>query len=141
MSPGFIWWVAVSRPVTLSTALATGAGALADCTGARSARLSGPLKLWNVTLNALAASLTEPLTATYPSTLSLTDVTVSPSPVSHAFTAAICALVGPNLRRHLRRAQEVAVVGITGLDTSAHRRPGRRGPGRPGRPGRSPCRW
>ena len=43
---------------------ATEAGALADCAGARSVRLSGPLKFWNVTLNAFAASLTEPLTAT-----------------------------------------------------------------------------
>ena len=96
MSAGFIWWVAVSRPDTVSTALATEAGALAVSAGARSVRLSGPLKFWKVTLNALAAALTEPLTATYPSTLSLTEVTVSPSPVSQALTAAICALVGPN---------------------------------------------
>ena len=64
MSPGFIWCFAVSRPVTPSTAPATEAGALADWAGARSVRLSGPLKFWNVTLNALAALLTVPLTAT-----------------------------------------------------------------------------
>ena len=57
-------WVAVSSPLTVSTALATPAGALAVCSGARSALRSGPLKVPKVTPNACAAAWTGPCTAT-----------------------------------------------------------------------------
>jgi hypothetical protein len=60
VSAGVIAWLAVSRPLTVSTAPATLAGAVAVWSGARSALPSGPLKVPNVTPNAFAAAWTDP---------------------------------------------------------------------------------
>jgi hypothetical protein len=86
---------AVSRPVTVSTALPTKAGTLAACSGALAAWPSGPVNVAKRTSKARCTSEAAPVTATY---CEVTAVMRKPAEVSQRRTAETSAPVGPKRR-------------------------------------------